>query len=327
MKQIKVKFVGFRDCPLELSAFYNILKRNYSIIETDNPDYIICSIFGNPYEYCKYPQVRIMYTGENYIPDFNLIDYALIPYDLKLYDRSFYYPSFSNNYDRTISLESIDRNYTIDFLKSKKYFANFITSHESEGAIRGDFFKKLSNYKRVESPGSYLNNMPNGETVQFLTESKTNFQKSSKFSLCFESTKHHGFVTEKLVDALVAGSIPIYYGSETVTEIFNSKSFINCNDYNSFEEVIDKIIELDNNDEKYMEMLTQPILVNSKFAQSLYNELESFFNNIFNQPLDKCYRRSRTAYPCYIEKKINSKFNKEEKQQGLVRKIVKQIIK
>ena len=327
MKQIRVKFVGFTDCPLEPSAFYNILNNNYDLIETDNPDYIICSILGNPYEYCKYPQVRIMYTGENYIPDFNLIDYALIPYDLKLYDRCLYYPSFSNNFKRTLSLPTIDRNYTSDFLNSKQYFANFISSHESEGGIRGDFFKKLSHYKRVESPGTYLNNMPNGETVQFMTDSKTNFQKNSKFSLCFESTKHHGFVTEKLMDALVAGSIPVYYGSETVTEIFNKKSFINCNDYNSFDEVIEKIIELDNNDEKYLEMLRQPILVDNQFPQSLYNGVESFFNNIFNQSLDKCYRRARTAYPSYIEKIINDKFNKQKKNQNTLSKIIKHIIK
>ena len=44
MKQIRVKFVGFTDCPLEPSAFYNILNNNYDLIETDNPDYIICSI-------------------------------------------------------------------------------------------------------------------------------------------------------------------------------------------------------------------------------------------------------------------------------------------
>lgn len=327
VKQIKIKFVGFNDCPLEPAAFYNILNENYDIVETDNPDYIICSIFGQPYEYCKYPQVRIMYTGENYIPDFNLIDYALLPYNLKLYDRSFYYPSFSNNYQRTLSLSTIDRDYSIDFLRSKKYFANFISSHESEYGIRGDFFKALSNYKRVESPGTYLNNMPNGKTVKFMTDSKTNFQRNSKFSLCFESTKHNGFVTEKLMDALVAGSIPIYYGSETVTEIFNGKAFINCNDYNSFDDVIKKIIELDNNDEKYMEMLKQPILVDKEFPKTLYNGVESFFQNIFDQPLERCYRRARTAYPQYIEKKLNRKFNCDEKRQNMFRRIVKKYIK
>lgn len=327
MKQIRVKFVGFEGCPLEPAAFYRIIKKNYEIIETDNPDYIICSVYGKPYQYCKYPQVRIMYTGENYIPDFNLVDYALIPYDLKLYDRCFYYPSFSNNYERTLELENIDRNYTIEFLKSKKYFANFITSYDSENNIRGDFFKELSKYKRVDSPGRYLNNMPNGETVKFMTDSKTNFQKSSKFSLCFESTKHQGFVTEKLMDAIVAGSIPVYYGSETVTDIFNKNAFINCNDYNSFQEVINKIIELDNDDEKYLEMLRQPILVNPTYSTDLYRNLELFLLNIFEQPIETCYRRSRVFHAKSHEKRILSYLKKSEQKPSKIKRIITRFIK
>ncbi len=297
MKSIKVKFLGFDGNQLDTFAFYRIIKANYNIIESDDPDYIIVSLFGKPYEYCNYPQVRIMYSGENYIPDFNLIDYAFVPYDLKLYDRSFFCPTFANCYERTIQMETIDRNYSMDFVKSKEYFANFIASHESEYNIRGDFFKKLSEYKRIESIGSYLNNMPDGRTVSFLDDSKIQFQKKCKFSLCFESNKHHGFITEKIIDAFAAGTIPIYYGSDTVTEIFNSKAFINCNDFDNFDDVIKRIIELDCNDELYLDMLHQPILINNNYSSDLYLRMENFIKNIFDQPIDKCFRRSRYAWP------------------------------
>ena len=50
--------------------------------------------------------------------------------------------------------------YTKEFVQNKQLFANFISSHESEFNIRGDFFKKLNEYRRVESAGTYLNNMP-----------------------------------------------------------------------------------------------------------------------------------------------------------------------
>ena len=92
-------------------------------------------------------------------------------------------------------------------LKQKEYFANFIAGHESEFNIRGDFFKKLCGYKRVESPGSYLNNMPDGKVVSFENESKVDFQRKCKFTLCFESTNHYGFVTEKIMDAFYADTV------------------------------------------------------------------------------------------------------------------------
>ena len=158
-------------------------------------------------------------------------------------------------------------------LFSVRYCPNFIARHESEGNIRGDFFKKLCQYKRVESPGSYLNNMPGGAVVDWLDGSKTEFQRKCKFTLCFESTLHYGFVTEKIMDAFYADTIPVYYGSPTVTDIFNKDAFINCTDYPSFDAVIEKIKELDQDDEKYLQMLRQPILVDPDYPRELEDAL------------------------------------------------------
>ena len=127
--------------------------------------------------------------------------------------------------------------------------------------------------------------------------SKTEFQRKCKFTLCFESTKHEGFITEKITDAFYADTIPVYYGSSNVTEIFNKEAFINCSDYDSFDDVIAKIIELDNDDEKYLEMLRQPILVDPQYPQKLADGLEQFVLHIFEQPLEQAYRRSRVYIP------------------------------
>lgn len=186
---------------------------------------------------------------------------------------------------------------TVDFVKNKQYFANFIAGHESEYNIRGDFFKKLCEYKRVESPGSYLNNMPNGEQVNWLNDSKSDFQRKCKFTLCFESTNHYGFVTEKIMDAFYADTIPVYYGSPTVTEIFNKDAFINVADYESFDAAIERIKELDQDDEKYLEMLRQPILVNPDYPRELEDALGKYVCHIFDQPLEQAYRRTRVYRP------------------------------
>lgn len=194
-------------------------------------------------------------------------------------------------------LPKIGGGVTLEFVKNKQYFANFIASHESEYNLRGDFFKKLCEYKRVESPGSYLNNMPNGETVCWTDDSKTEFQRKCKFTLCFESTSHKGFITEKIMDAFYADTIPVYYGNPSASDIFNKDAFINCSDYDSFDAVIEKIKELDQDDEKYLEMLRQPILVDPEYPERVLKGLDEFVCAIFDQPLEKAYRRSRVYHP------------------------------
>ncbi len=300
MKTIKIKFVGFwQGFDYTNQHIYKILTKRYDVQVVENdPEYIICSVFGKPYEYCKYPQVRIMYVGENYIPDFNLVDYAIFNYPMTFQDRAFYFPFCLDEFGHCASLQSKDRNYSNDILKKKVHFANFIAGHESEHSLRGNFFKKLDReYKRVESVGSHLNNQPDGKRVQWDNDSKREFQSKCKFTLCFESTKHEGFVTEKITDAFYADTIPIYYGSNNVKDIFNEKAFINCADYPDFESVLAKIKELDENDEKYMEMLRQPIFVNPNFVDDTFAAFEKYLCDIFDQPLENAYRRSRVYSP------------------------------
>lgn len=278
-----------------------LCNNGYDVQIVDDPDYLVCEFWGaNPYQYCGKPQVRIMYSGENVIPDFNLVDYGISSYPIQFGDRHFQLPACVWPREHWISLKKKERNYPVEFVKEKEYFANFITSHESENQCRGDFFKQLCQYKRVESPGTYLNNMPNGETVDWKDNSKTVFQRKCKFTLCFESTNHYGFVTEKLMDAFYSDTIPVYYGSPTAAEIFNPEAFINVLDYD-FEAAIERIIELDQDDDKYLEMLSKPILVDPEYPEKLEEDLSRYICGIFNQPLEKAYRRSRVYLPRYCD--------------------------
>lgn len=305
MKTVKINYASqFANFDIKQNLIYDILVNNgYDVQISDNPDYIICGCTGeNYYDYCKCPQVRIFYSGENYLPDLNLVDYAISPYPVQFGDRHFQLPACV--WPRAHWVELAERNregYTKELLNEKIYFANFISSHESEHSIRGDFFKQLCQYKRVEAPGTYLNNMPDGQSVDWLNDSKTDFQRKCKFTLCFESTNHYGFVTEKIMDAFYADTIPVYFGSSTAAEIFNKDAFISVADYASFDDAIERIKELDQDDEKYLEMLRQPILVDPTYPDRLEKELGEFVCHIFDQPLEQAYRRSRV----YMPKTIN----------------------
>lgn len=310
MKCIKLKFIGFwSGFTPERSIIYKILKKHYDVIVTDDADYIICSTFGNPYEYTKYPQVRIMHNGENYVPDFNLIDYSISRYDIDFWDRNFYLPGCADFVDgRFLELQYKNRNYDASILKEKVYFADFIYGHDSEDNGRSNFFRAISEYKRVESAGTFLNNMVDGRTVDFLDKSKLNLQKKCKFSICFESISKNGIITEKISDAFRADTIPIYLGGEYIDEIFNQEAFINCAKYKSFDDVIERVKEIDQNDDLYLSILRQPIFLTETYPEMLYSELEKYVCHIFEQPINKAYRRCQVGLPMQYDERLKRIF-------------------
>lgn len=324
-KTIRINFVGLsirNEFNPNDNSILDILKKHYDVQVCDDPDYIFCGVLYPGYfnqglydQYIlSYPKIRIMLDGENLIPDYNLVDYSVCQYPIEYLDRNCYFPcgieAFTNRRTFFRELQDKNRNYPDEILNSKEYFASFIASHDSEYNIRGDFFKALNERKRVESIGSYLNNMPNGETVDWLDGSKLRFQKKCKFSLCFESTKHEGFITEKIVEAFYADTVPIYYGSSNIKEIFNPKAFIDISDYPDFDSAIERILEIENNDDLYLEMLRQPIFNDAQYPQQKYDELEQFLCHIFDQPLEDAYRRSRCIagenHEAFIKRSLES---------------------
>ncbi len=67
--------------------------------------------------------------------------------------------------------------------------------------------------------------------------------------------------TEKIVNAYLARSIPIYWSAKFMKKVFNPESMIFLEDAsdNSYKNVINKVIEVDNDDSKYLEMINKPL--------------------------------------------------------------------
>lgn len=60
----------------------------------------------------------------------------------------------------------------------------------------------------------------------------------------------------------IAGSIPIYWSSKHIHKVFsrNSMLFLEDDSEESYKKLMNEIIELDNDDEKYLEFINRPIL-------------------------------------------------------------------
>ena len=307
MKSLRIKLIGFpKGWDWSRNLVFVVLRKKYNLIFVDdNPDYVFCSCFGSPYDYLKYGGVRIFMSGENFCPDFNYVDYAITSYPITFFDRHFRLPYFMwVDFDKALHISNRDFS-ELESIGDRPYFCNFIFSHESENELRGLFFKRLSAYKRIESCGTYLNNMQDGFTLT--RDEKFEMQRKCRFTICFESTCHDGFITEKILDAFYAGTIPIYCGSKDINSIFNNKAYINVSDYQSVDDAINDIIDIDNDRDRFNSIMSVSTFIDKNYPSRLIEDLTMFLCNIFDQPLYKAKRRSEVYTPLRWEKWILSK--------------------
>ena len=282
MKKIrKIKFVDFFDgFDKENNDFVEVLSECYDVEMSDNPDYLFYSGFG--YEHLKYDCIRIFFTGECYTPNFNECDYAIAFDRLSFGDRYLRLPLY-NIFQYKPEYEQLKNRpvFTEDDLKAKKGFCSFVVSNCFADDVRAVFYDKLSRYKTVASGGRFRNNI--GGAVA----NKIKFQSEYKFAIAFENTSYDGYCTEKLMEAFAAGTVPIYWGDPRVVKDFNPESFINAHDYNSFDEVVERVKEIDSDDAQYLKMRNATPLLNDNTDSGL----AEFLYHIIGQDIEKARRR------------------------------------
>jgi len=278
MNRISLDFVDFwpgfnkRD-----NYFFNLLKDGWEIEISPNPHFVFYSVFGE--EHKKYKCKKIFYTGENIAPIFRdtdpfgadwafSFDYSQDPRNYRL-PHYLLYPGYYELSGRDKPNET----------KWQRGFCSFVVSNGSCSA-RNDFFSQLSKYKMIHSGGRHFNNLG------YLVDDKIKFLKNYRFNICFENDAHRGYnnhyTTEKLPQALQAHTIPIYFGNSDIHLEFNKDSFIDIRDFSNFSEAIEYIIELDNNKNRYLEVLSKrPFLNDEPPVSNKIENIREFLYQIF----------------------------------------------
>jgi hypothetical protein len=269
---------------------YNIFNKKYQIIiDGENPDYLFFSCFGNDhldYNHC----VKIYYTGENLFPDFNLCDYAIGFPHLQLEDRFLRIPEWATHTKDSLFSKSIP---DPEIVVNRK-FCNFVYSNNSESAdpFRLRFFHRLSEYKRVDSGGKTENNIGGPVT------DKLDFISRYKFTIAFENSSVSGYTTEKLIEPMLAGSLPVYWGNPSLELDFNTDAIVYVKDDQSMDKAIMEIIALDNDDDAYLKKLEQPWFKNNEY-EDWEKKVECFLDRIFTQEKKTAFRRTRYGWNYY----------------------------
>ena len=286
-RKIYVKYMDFWPA-FQLSRFdvHRILLERYEVIESEKPDYVIFGEFGgeNYGIENRINCVKLFLTIENRGPNFDNTDYAIGIHYIEKGDRYFRKPTETHQLSAIQTVYNVTQVKNID-IPSKKFCAWVVSN--GGGTERNNFYDKLSQYKVVDSGGSFRNNVggPVGDKLEFLSH--------YKFSICFENSKTQGYISEKLVDAFEAGTIPIYFGDDTVLELLNNKSYIHVKDESEFDEKIELIKKIDNNDTLYQEMIREKIVLDdTRYAKEL-QKYKNFIYHIIEQDKEKAKRFKR----------------------------------
>lgn len=278
---IKVNFCDFWPGFESNNLFLKFLKQYFQVVVDEKPDYLFYSVYGSKhleYDDC----IKILYTGENLVPDFNLCDYAIGFHYLEFGDRYLRFPLYVYyqwHYDFLLRDSLLQHEITNrpDSLVNRK-FCNFVYSNNvNSDPVRDLFFTELSKYRKVDSGGRHLNNI--GGPVK----DKLQFIKDYKFTIAFENSSVPGYTTEKLLEPIIAGSLPVYYGNPLLFLDFEPESFVFVKNRADIDRAIDEIISLDKNDEKYMEMLERNKFRIDNNLVVWENKLRYFLKNIFEQ--------------------------------------------
>ena len=252
--------------------FTDLFSQKFDVtIDNKSPDILVYSVYGKSHQ--SYNCKKIFICGENLkfqksdIPHYTNSDINLSQYDED--DKDILFPLFliginwfnkpqprplPSNPTYMLGVDQIQNNRE-RFITERK-FCSFVSNRSFPDRV--SMFKSLSNFDRVDSLGGLMNNV--GRVLGGAQQEKIEALKNYKFNIAFENSYHDGYITEKVLEPLGAGCIPLYYGGSKVKKFFNSNSFVYRQDFNSEQEYIDYILEINNNDKLYRDMVVTPPL-------------------------------------------------------------------
>lgn len=250
---VRIENGGFAMLERYGTFFVEVLRRRYNVeVLTDSsqePDILFFPHLGG--KDLKWTNcIRVYFTIESDYPNYNLCDYAIGLSDIGIPNRFLHFPIYVFYNDILRKYESMNSTDVDTKWALGRDFCSTLVSNPIRDGIYFDLFKKLNEYKTIASGGSWNN------TIGFNVPDKLEFIKNYKFNLAIENRKAPGYVTEKLLEPIVARTIPIYWGSsDWVKKEFGEGGYIDISDFDTLDHAVDYIRKVDNDDELYMQIL------------------------------------------------------------------------
>ena len=147
-------------------------------------------------------------------------------------------------------------------------------------------------------------------------ETKGEIYRNYKFALALENEKNvKGYITEKILDCIYYGIVPVYYGADDILEYIPEECFIRYDKFHSIDEMYNFLINVIYSDyEKYIDA-QRKFIAEKRYVPF---SMEQWGENVINAI--ECYNKSGTdvtpkiwfivIHFMYIRKRIESIFRK-----------------
>lgn len=221
------------------------------------------SVFGNQYESAAHLPL-VFYSAETWGNEtrFEACDYSASFHDRPEDDSHLRLPNYVCIYGPE-QVKSDIKTRQSELVGDKT--ACMVASNDNAKA-RKNLVRALQEEVDVDCGGPVLNNIsrvPRGDGARERYQNFHDFARNYKFVVAAENGKERGYTTEKLFNAFRAGAVPIYYGNPDVGDFFNTDALIHCHDFDSFEGVVERVKELDQNPDEYERIRNTPALPDS----------------------------------------------------------------
>ena len=124
--------------------------------------------------------------------------------------------------------------------------------------------------------------MPKFKNYRGISKDKIDTLSHYKFSLCYETAYGlNGYVTEKIFDCFNAGTVPIYWGAENITDYVDKNAFIDRREFKSDKELFNFLKNISENEynkylsaiEKYLASDNYKLFLSENFTDTIIKTL------------------------------------------------------
>ena len=260
------------DCTFFLTLFEKVFKGPVCITTSpDEANVLIESIFGNnTYLYYKKWRATFLFTGESHycnyphVSQFNCV--LGFEETRDIYVQCPLYLLFLQTNPAIIDQLNPPREKNIPPNNASVVISN------AHGEERLRFMDRVEQHMPVFYGGKYKNNTDGVVNGHFNSPEMNEFYQRGKFAITMENADRPYYITEKLVNGLRSGVVPVYWGTSRVKEFFNPKRFLHLKPGATEEDISEMIKRMKSmTDEEYLSIIHEPIMIRS--MEDVMNEI------------------------------------------------------
>ncbi len=226
----------------------------------------------------------------NWDPEYHKQFDRILTWDDRLVDNKKY---FKNNFTVDFNLDNLSP--TEEEFKSRKmmFLMNTVKNNPHPECLYGhrvfaaQFFTKEALFDfDIYGRGWDIRMFPN---YKGHVENKMDTMRKYKFCLAYENCRHAvGYITEKMIDCIAAGVVPVYYGAPNVKDHIPPECFIDVRDSDDYVKILAMMREMTYEQYMgYMNAMKEFVMTekcfqyqNRDFVQNMIDHIKDVHNDV-----------------------------------------------